>query len=134
MEMHVSDLKTDGFAMTGERYLGMTVIAYYAVEDIEGVGETYRFASHWSTLPEHRNPVRLFDEYQIKDIRNLRHILNEMGYAIVPLEPSETKINKMNDAYWRKRSDIMSQSPTEEPSAGGGPMGYAYRAMISEGE
>ncbi len=32
-------------------------------------------------------------------------------------------------AYDRKNDDRWSQSPTEEPDAGGGPIGYAWRAM-----
>jgi hypothetical protein len=53
-----------------------------------------------------------------------------MGYAIVPLEPSQRMLNAMSLAYWQKQSDIMSVSPTEEYEAGGGSWGYAYRAMV----
>lgn len=41
--------------------------------------------------------------------------------------PTPEMIKAGEEAYWRKRCDMTSQTPTEEP--GIGPIGYAYLAM-----
>jgi hypothetical protein len=43
-------------------------------------------------------------------------------------EPTEAMLKAGEDAYWRKQSDMLSPTPTEEP--GEGAIGYAYRAMV----
>jgi hypothetical protein len=53
------------------------------------------------------------------------------GYAVVPVEPTEARLQAGRDAYRRKQQDAASPTPTEHPGDGGGPMGYAYRAMLA---
>lgn len=55
----------------------------------------------------------------------------EQRYVLVPSEPTEAMIDAGYVAYARKADDVWSVTPTEEPLAGGGAMGYAYRAMIA---
>lgn len=45
------------------------------------------------------------------------------------VSPTDAMVKAGEDAYWRKQSDMLSPTPTEEP--GCGPAGYCYRAMIS---
>ena len=46
-----------------------------------------------------------------------------------PGDPTDEMVAAGQAAYDRKNDDMWSQSPTEEPEAGGGPIGYAWRAM-----
>jgi hypothetical protein len=68
--------------ISGETYMGMPVAAYIA--DTEYGGE---FATHWSTIPEHRNPERLFRE---KDVRAALRTLSA-GKAEAEAERDEAR-------------------------------------------
>ncbi|MEX2739961.1 hypothetical protein AB3480_00680 [Rhizobium mongolense] len=77
MPMTLEELDGDGLSLTGERLFGMTVRAYVAESEFGGG----HFATHWSTLPVHRNPVRLFTETDVASIveenRRLREALQK---------------------------------------------------------
>ncbi len=45
-------------------------------------------------------------------------------------EPTDAMLDAASIAYYRKSNDMYSLAPTEEPDAGGGPFGYAFRAAI----
>ena len=45
-------------------------------------------------------------------------------------DPTDVMVDAGYAAYARKADDVWSMSPTEEPDAGGGAMGYGFRAMI----
>lgn len=47
-----------------------------------------------------------------------------------PSNASDAMVAAGQAAYDRKNDDCWAQSPTEEPDAGGGPAGYAWRAMV----
>jgi len=53
------------------------------------------------------------------------------GYLIVTAEPSDEMIKLGDRAYLDKQRDMYSPCPTEFPDECGGPMGYAYVAMLS---
>jgi hypothetical protein len=53
------------------------------------------------------------------------------AYATVPKEPTQGMLDAGEAAYFRKITDMASVTPTEHHAAGGGPMGYAYRAMLA---
>lgn len=53
------------------------------------------------------------------------------GWQLVPKEPTEEMLDAYRVAETKKRFDIMSPYPTEEPEAGGGTIGYGYRAMLA---
>lgn len=53
------------------------------------------------------------------------------GYALVPVEPTEEMLKLGSRAYWDKQRDMCSPTPTEFPDECGGPMGYAYLAMVA---
>lgn len=47
-------------------------------------------------------------------------------------EPSEAMVEVGDQAHFNKRNDMTCIAPTEHPDAGGGPFGYAWRAMLSQ--
>lgn len=53
------------------------------------------------------------------------------GWKLVPVEPTAAMTTAGHTAWMRKAHDIFSATPTEHPEDGNGPMGYAYRAMLS---
>lgn len=53
------------------------------------------------------------------------------GWQLVPKEPTQEMLDAFRIAETKKRFDIMSAHPTEEPEAGGGTVGYGYRAMLA---
>lgn len=57
----------DGKFLSHEIFMGMKVAAYRAVSR-HGEEYGYQFATHWSTIPDHQNPVRLFSENDIKKL------------------------------------------------------------------
>lgn len=81
------------------------------------------------------------DSYDVDkrgEITNLHQVADTVlaaieacGRVIVPVEATVEMLDKGYDAYARKADDIWSPTPTDEPLAGGGAMGYAYRAMIA---
>lgn len=53
------------------------------------------------------------------------------GMVVVPREPTEAMLRAGRAAWWRKFKDMGQPQPTEHPDDGGGPAGYAYRAMLA---
>lgn len=53
------------------------------------------------------------------------------GFVLVPVEPTAEMLKLGSRAYWNKQRDMDSPTPTEFPDECGGPMGYAYLAMLS---
>lgn len=75
----LNELKGDGLALNGERYLGMPVIAYAETIYVEGPGDTLKFSTHWSTPT--RECVRLFSEEDV----------------LVMIQTLQREIDKKND-------------------------------------
>jgi hypothetical protein len=66
--------------------------------------------------------------------RNAERILVALaaaGYAVVPVYPTKAMLNAGHIAERNKQRDMGSAYPTEHPAVGGGPLGYAYRAMVA---
>lgn len=51
--------------LTHEYRWGIQVKAYMAENEYNG-----RFATHWSTIPDHLNPIRLFSEQDVERLLN----------------------------------------------------------------
>jgi hypothetical protein len=66
-----------------------------------------------------------------KKVRAALRERDAADYATVPKEPTQGMLDAGEAAYFRKITDMASVTPTEHHAAGGGPMGYAYRAMLS---
>lgn len=58
-------------------------------------------------------------------------LLREKVISRTPGRATDAMVQAGQAAYDRKNDDRWSQSPTEEPEAGGGPTGYAWRAMAA---
>jgi len=58
-------------------------------------------------------------------------LIRERVLASSPGPATEEMVAAGQAAYDRKNDDCWAQSPTEEPEAGGGPTGYAWRAMAA---
>lgn len=58
-------------------------------------------------------------------------LLREKVISRMPGRATDAMVQAGQAAYDRKNDDCWSQSPTEEPEAGGGPTGYAWRAMAA---
>ena len=104
MPMH-SD--KEGRYLCGENYLGMPVTAYVSYDEYDG-----GFTTHWSTLPEHRNPVRLFSEHDVKAFRDEAisiikdFVQTEVEYMTVNLlgDPEKQHNVKWARAFFKKYS------------------------------
>jgi hypothetical protein len=89
------------------------------------------------------NTYRSADERVVSEAGLDRNPMGRVWDAIVEMLLREGTISKApgratiamvqagQAAYDRKNDDCWSQSPTEEPEAGGGPTGYAWRAMAA---
>lgn len=53
------------------------------------------------------------------------------GWKVVPLEPTSEMIEEGEKAHWSKEMDKMSPTPTEFYDECGGPIGYAWVAMLA---
>lgn len=52
------------------------------------------------------------------------------GRKQVPVVPTCEMLAAGERGHWQKQSDMLHPTPTEFPDACGGPMGYAYAAML----
>lgn len=53
------------------------------------------------------------------------------GFVLVPVEPTPEMLCAGERAHWQKQSDMLCPAPTEFYEDCGGPMGYAYLAMLA---
>ena len=53
------------------------------------------------------------------------------GWVAVPVEPTEAMLAAGETAYWQKVRDAQSPTPTEFYDECGGPIGYAWIAMLA---
>lgn len=53
------------------------------------------------------------------------------GWKLVPVEPTPEMISAGECAHWNKERDACSPTPTEFSYDGGGPIGYAWTAMLA---
>ncbi|MFZ3482082.1 hypothetical protein [Sphingomonas sp. 3-13AW] len=101
-------------------------LAYFELQESHlEAARTWLFAS--STLIEgagldYRPMARIWDAIA-------QTLVREEIVAVSPGPVSDEMNVAGQAAYDRKRDDCWSMSPTEDPAAGGGPIGYAWRAM-----
>ena len=53
------------------------------------------------------------------------------GWVAVPVEPTPEMLKAGETAYWQKVRDVQSPTPTEFYDECGGPIGYAWIAMLA---
>ncbi len=53
------------------------------------------------------------------------------GWKLVPVAPTSEMLRAGELAHWDKARDMASPTPTEFPWECGGPMGYAWNAMLA---
>lgn len=64
-------------------------------------------------------------------IRSALSAAKDGGWVAVPGEPTSEMLAAGETAYWQKVRDVQSPTPTEFYDECGGPIGYAWIAMLA---